>query len=199
MKITLTIIIAFFFLTSCSDDKPLIPTKLYKHLAFLKQNDTLVFKSDRNDVDTFLITRVDSGFCKKTVFAPEQCETFIKMYYKKIPFRKIFGKFEIPDTSDKILLSLIKYPKNSVEMSIEFLGFTCWGESTFGIQRGDTVIRNIKFKNIYILTLGSGRITENSLPDSLYAEKVIWTNSDGIISYTCKNGSIWTRVMANNK
>lgn len=196
MKITLTII-AFFFLTSCSDDNPLIPKKLYKHLAFFKQNDTLVFKSDRNDVDTFLITRVDSGFCKKTVFVHEECETFINVYYKKIPFRKIFGKFEIPDTSDKVLFSLIKYPKNSTEVSISFIGFHCWGESTFGIQKKDTVINNFKFKNIYILVQTRSSIIDHTLPDSLYAEKIIWTDSIGIIAYTCANGSKWTRIMNN--
>jgi hypothetical protein len=184
-----------------SKDKFIFDSKLNSFFKAITKADTIYFENNKNSIDTFILTKLDS-----TIVNPNQnfclpCPMAVKTVfrnYKEYPINywsqpKVENgntNYEIRD--EEALISISKSPQNdSTMVHMSFKNFRCQIQFSLGKSIDDTLlIGNNFFSNYYKLNTYAKSLVINDED----VELIFVTLNDGIIAYKEKSGILRKRI-----
>jgi hypothetical protein len=186
-----------------SQDKFVFDYKLNIFFKAVSKNDTIFFENNKNSVDTFILTKIDSvivnpnqDFC---LMCPRAVKTVFRNYrqyptnYWVQPNTENRGTISENEISEEqALITISKSPQNdSTTVHLSFKNFECEVQYSLGKLFTDTLlIGNKYFSNYYILySTAKSLIINNEDVELIYA-----TLTDGIIAYKEKSGILRKRI-----
>jgi hypothetical protein len=183
------------------DEKFAIDSDYRNLVAPYKMGDTLVFKSNRGNLDSFLISSIDSAMTNtKGGFMSPRPGKFIMVRYRQIPIDYwSTSRIEMGANNknpkevheDGSLLYILKHPDDSSTL-VDF-GFKNWGycsNDQIGPLLKDMVLSDtVRLSNGYqIKYCPEKTINDNSI------ETVYSSVRNGIVAYIACDGEQWLRV-----
>jgi hypothetical protein len=203
MRYLFIITMICIFLISCRqkafpDSKFNIQHNVRDLISCYKVNDTLIFKSSTNLVDSFVISAIDSVTIneKPFIITPRNSKT-ITISYRQIPvdkwqFKWYEGKGDGKEhlhSEDGMFISVVKYPDNdSTEYYYNFKEFRCSKDDIPQLNKDSITINNLRITNYYkIENCAVSSPTENGI-------KTCYSTIDkGLVAFKTYNDIIWTR------
>lgn len=187
-------IIYLFAIVSChsktySDDRFIIDPDYRNLIVAYKTGDTLVFKSDRGSIDSFLISSIDSSVVREKSFLGKRPHKIITIKCQKTPPSPGNNNPE-EITAEGWVLSILKFPDDS----------SIWFDLTFKSSKGclnqqigpllkDTVFNGVSINNYYKIEYCGNENEGASGVQTLYSSV-----QKGIEVYTIRNGEQWIRI-----
>ena len=162
--------------------------------------DTLVFKSSKNEIDSFLITKIDSVVDnEKGAFINARNLKQISVSYREIPIDKwAHSRIEMGPgntqenriTEDAILIDILKFPDDgTTELYFNFKVFYGCRITKIEPVHLDTIINGLRFTNFNKIQYCDEDVEYPT--DVKYAYSTI---SKGLIAYEYLDGTLWSRV-----
>lgn len=198
----------YLLLTSCDyqafpEEKFRIDNLFRELIKPYHPGDTLVFKSSKNEIDSILITKIDSAINnRKGYFINARNSKHISVRYRQFPIdhwshsRIEMGannseKKEI--TEDASLLDILRFPDTeSTILYFNFRIFLGCGLSDLKPMHHDTLsVNGTLFKNCYKIDYCEDR-DDHDLATTLVS--VYSTVADGIVAYQYADGTWWVRI-----
>lgn len=171
-----------------------------------KEGDTIYYENSMNDIDTFLIHKIDSiqnKNCGGLMAMP--AENYLYVAIKHLPKDELWTGTTTDATTGRTeinyqnIISIDKRPQmKEKDYSIEFKDFytSSGGDKIFEKLHTDTVIINGKsITNFYEIEHGYPERLTN--PRNI--ELVYWTNNDGLLAYKNKQGEWWIKKSFQSK
>jgi hypothetical protein len=202
---TLYAIIILLFLSSCYWDafpieKYQIDNSFRDLIRPYKVGDTLIFQSSQNEIDSFLISKIDSSLNnRKGHFINARNTKTISVYYRQIPIdRWAHSRIEMGSnnahekkiTEDATLIDIVRYPDDETT-DLRFnlkIFYGCGIKDSLLLHTDTMVIAGRKFTNYYKIEYCAEDVQG---PTSI---QVAYSNVDkGIVAYQYSNGVWWTR------
>jgi hypothetical protein len=162
--------------------------------------EVMVFKSNKGNIDTFIITKIDSSVDNVRGFIAPRPHKNIFVSYKQFPVdywqhsRTEMGSNNSKPRKvieDAWLLCVTKFPDdNSTELNFNFRTyFGCTLSQIIPLRTDTLKMNNIKFSNYYKISYCKEDIDDSSSVICAYS-----TVSKGLMAYEYKNGEKWARV-----
>lgn len=184
-----------------SEDKFIFDSTLNGFFEATIKEDTIYFENNKNSIDTFILTKLDS-----TVVNPNQnfclpCPKAVKTVfrsYKQYPINyysqpKVSnGNTNYEVREEGTLVSISKSPQeDGTIVDISFKNFRCQIQYSLGKSINDTLlIGNKYFSNYYKLNTYAKSLVINDED----VELIYVTLNDGIIAYKEKSGILRKRI-----
>ena len=193
MKIILIQFGLLFILTSCCSDTDFIFRPEYRNLIDkYKLGDTIYFQNSTGDVDTILISNLDSmQVCSKVT----NNHKYVTVEIKHLPTNKWNGGQVIENGKsvylDQALISVDKQLKNANDseyyyVGINFRDFLGQIKNIHDLQ-ADTLFNNLGIKTYWLVT--NDMLTDRG--DTTEIDKIIWTEKFGLTGYLKRNGDLY--------
>ncbi len=199
------IVILLICICSCSweafpEEKYQIDNSLRNLIKPYYVGDTLIFQSSQNEIDSFLISKIDSSLNnEKGHFINARNTKTISVYYRQIPIDQwAHSRIEMgPNnahekeiTEDATLISIVRYPDNEtthLHFNLKiFLG--CEIKDSLPLHSDTMRIARKKFTNYYKIDYCADDIQEPTSIKAAYS-----TIDEGLVAYQYSNGVWWTR------
>jgi len=202
---TFFILIILTSISSCSWDafpleKYQIDNSFRNLINPYKIGDTLIFQSSQNEIDSFLISKIDSSLNnRKGHFINARNVKTISVYYRQIPIdRWAHSRIEMgPNNTDKkkitedaTLIDIVRFPDNeTTDLHFNLRIFYGCGIRDSLLLHTDTItIAALKFTNYYKIDYCPEDTQEPTNIKTAYS-----TLDKGIVAYQYSNGVWWTR------
>lgn len=160
----------------------IIKTKLSKDemkwLAPYQVGDTLIFMSDKGDLDTSIIV-------SKRIYYPEYIP--IEVHDKYLPQTGVIGyknrRFENSNNEENLVYILKQKPESQTRLFIEYLK-----SGIIILDLGNDSIMSYKKGDVYELNTFHPKALPNE-PKLLY-----WSEKYGLVKYVNHDGTVWNRI-----
>ncbi len=199
-------LILILFCSSClwkayPDEKFIIDDSFRNLVIPYHLGDTLIFKSSKNEFDSFLITKIDSVIeNKKGFFINARNQKRIFISYRQIPLDKwAHSRIEMgPDNThetkiseDATLIDIIRFPDNeTTELYFNFkIFYGCRITKIDPIHLDTLDINGLRFTSFNKI-----QYCDEDLKKPTDIKYVYSTISKGIIAYQYLDGTWWRRV-----
>lgn len=194
-------IIASCYSNVYPEEKFAIDSDYRNLIAPYNLGDTLVFKSNRSNLDSFLISSIDSILDNtKGGLMSKRPSKFIVVRYRQIPIDYwSSSRIEMGSNNenrkevkeDGWLLSIQKYPDdNSTWFHFTFKTRNHCFKEQIELALKDTIFNDtLKIANYYKIKYCPEKITDSASIETVYSSV-----QRGIVAYTSHNGEQWTRT-----
>ena len=203
MKTSQMIILTLIIFSSCTyrpfaREKYEIGESFRALLKPYRINDTLIFKSSQNIIDSFIISGIDSGINDRNgFFMNARNSKSLSVTYRQIPVDKWQYKWiegtgtgkDIEHSEDGTFISIVKFPDNeTTEYYFDFKEFRCSKNDVPKLNKDTIKIANLKIVHYYKI---ESCLVSVSYPKAI---KICYTTIDkGLVAFITNNNIIWTR------
>ena len=170
------------------DSKFDIPSNFRDLINCYKINDTLIFKSSTNVIDSFVISAIDSvTINKKSIFTSPANGKSISIYYKSFSFE---NKKDSLNSKDFVFVSVSKDPYNeTTQYYYSFKESQCFKSELPKLKLDTIDLNGLKITHYYKID----NCNHNAqFPNSI---KVCYSTIEkGLVSFKTGNDITWTRL-----
>ncbi len=163
--------------------------------------DTLIFRNSKNEIDSFIITKIDSSILNSAGLPiTPRCAKCLSVSYRQFPIDKwahswiemgAGNKERKKISQDATLIDICKYPDNGVtQFNFNFkISIGCELEKTGYLYSDSININGIKLANFYKIEYCNKDVIKPTDIKLVYS-----TINKGIFAYQYKDGTLWVRV-----
>lgn len=160
--------------------------------------DTIYFESDRGDIDTIFISKVDSVEECGILMTGKRKDIFYEIQH--LPYNNwIFGKNlhrngEISEINQSLIFlskNLYEPSKDDYSIHIQYRNFS--GELDFGKSQKDDYLKELGIEEYWKLESDTADWKEFG-HDTLLIMEVVWTKKLGLTKYIKRNKEVFTTI-----